>query len=71
MCEENVKIQDPERMAYLQIIEKLIRLINPEKFVELERLDAEKHLAMMQQLQMNKRQLLDYELATKRQPQEE
>jgi hypothetical protein len=64
-------MQDPERMAYLQIIEKLIRLINPEKFVELERLDAERHLAIMQQLQMNKRQLLDYDLAAKQQQQQE
>jgi hypothetical protein len=73
MCDENIKMQDPERMAYLQIIDKLLKLINPEKIIELERLEVDKHMAMMQQIQMHKRHMLDYELATTttKQPQEE
>lgn len=49
-------VEDAERLAYLSIIDKLIQLINPEKFVELERLQVDKSLAMLQQLEMYKRQ---------------
>lgn len=67
---ENYKIQDPERMAYLEIINKLIQLINPEKFVELERLQVDKSLAMIQQMEMYKRQNQQAELALAKETQQ-
>lgn len=57
-----IKVQDAERMAYLEIINKLIQLINPEKFVELERLQVDKSLAMIQQLESYKRQNMQLEM---------
>ena len=60
MTEETVGVS--ERLAYLEIINKLIQLINPEKFVELERLQVDKSLAMIQQLESYKRQNMQLEM---------
>jgi hypothetical protein len=62
MSADEIKVADPERMAYLNIIDKLLKLINPEKMVELERLEVDKSLAMIQQLDMYKQRNAQREL---------